>query len=249
MHLFGILHVLLALFFAVHAVRSGREMYWLFLLFIFPLLGSVVYAFAVWLPEQRSSRALRVVTRAAGNLLNPGHELREARQALEASDTPAQHLRLADALLDMGQAEQALEHYTQSRRGVHADDPEVEVRHAQAMLEAGQPEAARQLLEQLIQRRPDFRSPRGHLTYARAVAGCGDRSLAREEFEAVIEGYAGLEARARYAEALLEWGELEEAVKAASVGLKLAERMPAHARELNAEWRRRLKRVAARGRG
>lgn len=249
MHLLGILHVALALFFAVHVVRNGREIYWLFFLFMFPLLGSLVYGFAVWLPEQRSGRALRAVTRAAGEIINPGRELREARQALEGSDTPANHLRLADALLAMGQAEAALQHYDQARRGVHADEPEVEVRHAQALLEAGRPGDARQLLESLIQRRPDFRSPRGHLAYARAVAGSGDRKLAREEFEALIQGYAGLEARARYAETLQEWGEREEAAEMAAAGLKQAERMPAHARELNAEWRRRLKLVAARCRG
>ncbi|MCG6117161.1 MAG: tetratricopeptide repeat protein [Aquimonas sp.] len=249
MHLLGILHLVIALFFAVHAMRNGREIYWLFLLFMFPLLGSLVYALTIWLPDQRSGRALRAVTRAAGNLINPGRELREAREALEASNTPGNHLRLADALLALGQAEPALEHYTQSRRGVHADDPEIEVRHAQALLEAGQPAAARELLESLIQRRPDFRSPRGHLTYARAVAASGDRALAREEFQAVIEGYAGLEARARYAEVLLEWDERAEAGEVAAVALKQAKRMPAHARELNTEWRRRLKQVAARCRG
>ena len=43
------LHVLVALFFAIHAVRSGQNMYWLFILFVFPLLGSIVY-FVVVLP-------------------------------------------------------------------------------------------------------------------------------------------------------------------------------------------------------
>jgi hypothetical protein len=38
------LHLLIALFFAVHAVRSGQQLFWLFILFSFPLLGSVVYS-------------------------------------------------------------------------------------------------------------------------------------------------------------------------------------------------------------
>jgi len=249
MHIFGIgLHILIALYFAIHAIRNGRELYWLFVLFAFPLLGSLVYALAIWLPDQRGSRVFRSAKRAAVELINPGRELREARQALEASSTPANHLRLADALLGMGQAENALEHYSQARRGIHADDPEIEVRHAQALLDAGQAAEARAVLDALIQRRPDFRSPRGHLVYARAVATLGDRARAREEFEAVIQGFAGLEARARYAEVLQEWGERGDAADVAAEGLRLAERMPAHSRELNAEWRRRLKAVAARTR-
>ena len=36
--IFGIgLHVLVAIFFAVHAVKRGRELYWLLILFMFPL--------------------------------------------------------------------------------------------------------------------------------------------------------------------------------------------------------------------
>ena len=43
MPIFGLgLHILIAIFFAIHAIRTGREMYWLLILFMFPLLGSIV---------------------------------------------------------------------------------------------------------------------------------------------------------------------------------------------------------------
>jgi hypothetical protein len=249
MHIFGLgLHVLIALYFGIHALRTGREFYWLFILFAFPLLGSLVYGLGVWLPEMRGSRTLRTVQRTASGLLNPGRELREARLALEQTPSAGSHLRLADALLAAGQAEASLAHYAQARQGVQADEPEIAVRHAQALLESGDAAGARELLDALIQRRPDFRSARGHLVYARAVAASGDRAKAREEFEAVIQGFAGLEARARYAEALLDWAELSEAASLAEESLSSAQRMPAHARELNGEWIRRLKLVAARAR-
>lgn len=42
MTIFGIgLHILIALFFAIHAVRTGRELDWLFILFRLPLLGAI----------------------------------------------------------------------------------------------------------------------------------------------------------------------------------------------------------------
>ena len=47
------LHVIVALFFAIHAMRSGQQMYWLIILFSFPLLGSVVYFVAIYLPSSR----------------------------------------------------------------------------------------------------------------------------------------------------------------------------------------------------
>ncbi|MDF2480054.1 MAG: putative transrane protein [Stenotrophomonas indicatrix] len=43
------LHILVAIYFAVHAIRSGQSLYWLILLFSFPLFGSVVYFLAILL--------------------------------------------------------------------------------------------------------------------------------------------------------------------------------------------------------
>lgn len=57
-------HVIVALFFAVHVVRNNQNMYWLFILFAFPLLGSVVYFFAIYLPEMRHSRTVPAWRRA-----------------------------------------------------------------------------------------------------------------------------------------------------------------------------------------
>ncbi|NNC25037.1 tetratricopeptide repeat protein, partial [Salinisphaera sp. USBA-960] len=75
--------------------------------------------------------------------------------------------------------------------GVHREDPHIQVKLAHALLEAGEPAQARQLLDELIAKRPDFRSPEGHLTYARAVAAQGDKSNAKEEFEALTAYSSG----------------------------------------------------------
>jgi hypothetical protein len=53
------LHILIALFFAVHVVRSGQQMYWLFVLFSFPILGSIVYFVAIYLPGSRLEHGAR----------------------------------------------------------------------------------------------------------------------------------------------------------------------------------------------
>ena len=49
-------HVIVAIYFAVHAVRTRQNIYWLLILFAFPMLGSVVYFFAIYLPNLRQSR-------------------------------------------------------------------------------------------------------------------------------------------------------------------------------------------------
>lgn len=241
---FGIgLHVLVAILFAVHALRTGQDRYWLFILFAFPFLGSVVYGIAVWWPESRHSHGVRKAMRGAQRILDPQRELREARAELEHSATPNNRLRLAEALLEAGQSAEAISQYQAVLSGIHANDPHITVRLAHALLEAGRPAEARDALDRLIREKPDFKSPEGHLVFARAVAALGDRKQAREEFEVLVDYYAGLEARARWAEILLGWGDTERAQSLVAESMKSAARMPRHARELNREWLAILKRV------
>lgn len=240
------LHVLIAIFFAIHAVRNGQERYWLFVLFAFPLIGGIVYAIAIWLPEQRNTRHGRAVIRGVKASIDPGRELREAQHALQESASSANHLRMADALMDSGKASQAIVHYDNALVGVHADSPDIQVRFAKALVEAGQAVKARGILETLIARRPDFRSPEGHLAYARAVAATGDRAKAIEEFDAVIGTLAGLEARVRYAAVLASWDDHDAATALCRESLALAARMPRHAQRLNAPWISELKSVMRR---
>jgi hypothetical protein len=242
MHIYGLgLHILLALFFAVHAIRSGRELYWLFILFMFPLFGSVVYAIAVFIPEMRNSRGLQRVVRGVKSSLDPGGDLRAARAEHELSPTVANRLRLADAMVAAGSAAEALAHYRDCLQGVYRDDPHIEVKLAVALLESGDAAAARALLEALIAREPDFRSSEGHLTYARAVAECGDREAARTEFEALMRSSATLDIPAHYAGYLAQWGEADAARAIADEALRHVSRLNRHAREVNAPWIKRLR--------
>ena len=97
------LHVLAAIYFAVHAIRSGQSLYWLILLFSFPLLGSVVYFLAIYFPEVRHSRGARQAIRSAKQLMDPGQDLRNARAELARTPTVQNRVRLGMTLLDAGQ--------------------------------------------------------------------------------------------------------------------------------------------------
>ena len=92
-------HLVVALFFAVHAMRSGQNMYWLIILFSFPMLGSIVYFLVVYLPDSRLERGARKAVARAARALDPGRELREARAALDETPT-AQNQMLEVALLN-----------------------------------------------------------------------------------------------------------------------------------------------------
>lgn len=238
------LHILIALCFAVHALRTGQDKYWLFILFMFPLFGSLVYAVAIWLPEIRHSYAGRRVVAGVQRALDPGRDLREAQEAFDLTASADNRLRLADALLAAGHPTDAVEQYRAAMRNVHRDDPVIHVRLAHALLESGRAADARDELDALRRAHPGFRSPEGHLIYARALAGLGERERTREEFESLIGYYAGFEARARFAEVLHGWDEIEAARGLAQTALRHAAKMPGYSRRMNSEWLKRLERIA-----
>jgi hypothetical protein len=240
------LHVLIAIFFAVHVIRTGQDKYWLWILFAFPFLGSIVYGVAIWLPAARHSRQGRQVVSGVQRLLDPSKELRAAQEALDITATPNNRLRLADALRNAGRASEAVVQYHAILTGIYANDPNIRVHLAAALLDAGKPADARADLEKLIAEQPNFKSSEGHLIYARAVAATGDRPKAREEFETLVGYYAGLEARARYAELLLDWGDLARCRLLVDESMKIAKRMPGSARNINAEWLSMLKKAESR---
>ena len=79
MPILGFLDIAIAIFFAVHAVRTGRQMYWIMILIIAPFLGSLIYFFAEYLPEIRHSNVARKSARVVKSIVDPNRELREAR--------------------------------------------------------------------------------------------------------------------------------------------------------------------------
>lgn len=235
------LHVVVAIFFAIHAIRTRQEMYWLLILFLFPLFGSLVYGLTVFLPEVRNSRGGRRALRALREQIDPGRELREAREAFEISPTVQNRLRVADALLADGKAAEATPLYATCLQGLYRNDADITLRYVSALLEEGRAAQARDVLDTLRAEQPDLKSAQGHLLYARAVAGCGDKASARHEFDALLAYSSSFEARAWYADFLAEWGEPDKARALSEEALRPVRHMPRHARELNAKWIQRLR--------
>jgi hypothetical protein len=201
---FGLgLHVLVALFFAFHAYKTRQNMYWLFILFMFPLLGSIVYFLAIYLPEIRDSRGVRAATRKLAHIVDPARELRLAEQAFALTPTVDNRLRLAKALLDADSPEAALEQFQQAANGPFSEDPELLFGMARAQMEVTRFEAA-QTLEKLFALHPQKRQqPEIALLYARSLAACGAANT-REAFDAALVIANGPEAKCFYADWLKE---------------------------------------------
>jgi len=243
MPIFGIgLHILIALYFAIHAVRRGHNLYWLLILFSFPLLGSIVYFFVAYLPELRESRGLRKAGRAVVQALNPGREMREAREAYELTPTINNRLRLAAALLNTGDVAAALQHYLEAAQGPFATDAVVLRGLARTQLAADRPQDAVSTLDRLYaDSKEACRHPEAALLYARARAAA-QLDGAREAFELALQVATDAEPKCCYADWLMTQPDAEahqQAVGLYQQIIKDSAHWHSHAKVHNAEWLRR----------
>lgn len=234
------LHVIVAIFFAIHAVRTGRELYWLFILFMFPLFGSVVYFAVVFLPDTRLQRGARKAGAMLQKTIDPGRDLRAAQTAFDLTPTAHNQMVLAAALLDAGKVSEAVAQFDACLQGPFANDNEIKLGAARAKLANGQPQAAIALLAPL--QATSFRPEQASLLLARAYDAAGMRTEAGALFDATAQRFGSLDARAE----LFIWAVANgETALAQREGAELAharKHMARHTRALQADL---LKRVDA----
>ena len=244
----GLVHLAIAAFFGVHAIRSGQPIYWLFVLFAFPLFGSIVYAFAIYLPQMRYTRGGMKAARTVQSFVDPDRELREADAEFDRTPTAYNRARLAAAMLGRGQAEESIGHYRAAASGPYANDASFLEGLARAELAAGKPADAAATLERLFAAHPALQRGALAIAHAEALAGAGSER-ARAAFDAVVARDASTEARYKYGAFLLSRGDDAGARRAFETVLLDAERGHFHSRELNREWiaqsKAELKRMSA----
>ncbi len=234
MPLLAVLHIAVAIFFAVHAVRTGRNTVWLFVLLSFPFVGSLVYLFAEYLPEKRHSRVVRNTGAAFKQLLEPQRELREAQAALEQTPSMGNRLRLAHALLAAGRPADALPHFEACAQGIFATDPEVLRGVALTQQSLGNADAAWQTVNKLLNQYPQRQTGELALLYAQLAAQAAPEQ-AEAAFGVALRSHGGIATHSAWGQWLLAQGRSGEARPVLQQVAKDGRLATAHSRELNRE--------------
>lgn len=239
------LHILLALFCAVHVVRSGQQLYWLFILFAFPLLGSLVYFFAIYLPGSRLERGARKTLTAAARTLDPGRAVREARERFDATPTAQHQMALAAALLESGQAAEAAAQYEACLKGPFAADSDIRFGAARAFADCGRSAEALAHLEALRREHADFCADQIGVLRACCLATLGRSDEARSAFEETLSRHGTFEAHAEYAIWALGCGDQATAQRLQTEIERITRHWNQMSRELNEPVLRRLRAAEA----
>ena len=213
MPLIGILVILLQIFFAAHATRTGKDPIWLWVIILVPGIGCAIYFITQFGPDAASGTTARKAKNTLLRTVDPQREFRKRVEMLEISNTVENRTALADECAEAGMYKEAIELLKESLVGVHETDPGV--------------------MERLVF---VYFEPDGHLLYARALEAQGKIEEAAQEYEILRSSYPGEEARVRYGQMLISTGENAKAIELFRESLKRAKQAPSHYRKKESDW-------------
>lgn len=196
---------------AIHVVKTGREIYWIYLIVFLPGIGSAIYFFTQILPELGQSRGAHAAKNSLIKAIDPQRELRKRKDQLALANTLENKQKLAKECLEAQIFDEAIELFTSCLKGVGEGDPHIMLDLAQAYFGDEQYEKCIQTLDQIIEINPQFNSTDGHLLYARSLENIEKYEEAIQEYEVVSENYPGEEGRVRYGLLLQKIGKKEQA--------------------------------------
>jgi len=219
----------------VHAMKTGRPFYWIFIIMT-PVIGPLAYFLVELLPELSSDYRAKRTFRSIRKTLDPDADLRRHQKQDKLSDSVDAKRHLAAELASAGRYDEAIEHYEKALSGLYEHDPDLMLGLADALFGKGEFEQTRKTMDDLIVNNPDFKSTDGHLLYAKAVAACGDKDAAIQEYETLSISYPGPEAKVRFAVLLEDVGQKDRALSIYEDVLNAADLAPRHFRVAQKKW-------------
>jgi hypothetical protein len=238
MSLLFIVSLLIQAGFIIHVIKTGRNQLWIWVLVIpgLAFAGILAYIVVEILPELFGSRAARRTARGFRKAMDPGADLRRYENEARVAGNVASRQRYAEELVRHGRYDEGIAQYREALTGLYEHDPNLMLGLAQAQFGKGDAAGARATLDELIRLNPEFRSPVGHLLYARALEAEGNVQKAMEEYRVLATSYPGAEAAVRYAQLLQAQGQRGEAQRVARELLEQARIAPGHYRRAQRTW-------------
>ncbi|MCB1600612.1 MAG: hypothetical protein KDI66_11410 [Xanthomonadales bacterium] len=238
-----VLSILLQTICVVHVLRTGRPYWWVWVIIFGSFVGVAVYALTQMLPDLQNDPRARQAAKGIAKTINPERDLRRLREELARADTVQNRMRLGAEFLELDEPAEAEAVFRECLRGMHAEDPDILLALAQAQFAQDKAQDTHDTLNHLIRANPDFKSPEGHLLYARTLQQLGRDQEALAEYEVLSDSYPGEEARVRKAELLRQLGMEGDARTVLETVLSRSKLAPAFYRKAQREWIHRAKQL------
>ena len=239
-----ILSILIQVILIIHVIKTGRNQIWIWVLALLSIPGAIAYIVVELLPDVFRSRTAQRTARGLKKAMDPTADLRRFENEARVTGNVAAKQRYAEELSRQGRYDDAIDQFKQALTGLYEHDPNLLLGIARAQFGKADAAGARATLDDLIRLNPDFKSPEGHLLYARSLESEGNTAKAIEEYRVLAASYPGAEAAVRYAQLLKAQGREDEARKVVRELLEQARIAPAHYRKAQKSWLDAAQRLA-----
>lgn len=239
-----VIPILIPVILIIHVIKTGRNQIWIWVLALLSLPGAIAYIVVELLPDVFRSRTAQRTARGFKKAMDPTADLRRYENEARVTGNVAARQRYAEELYRQERYDDAITQFRGALTGLYEHDPNLMLGLARAQFGKGDATATRTTLDDLIRLNPDFKSPDGHLLYARALEAEGNIEKAIEEYSVLASSYPGAEAAVRYAQLLKSQGRGDEAQKVARDLLEQARIAPAHYRRAQKSWLDAAQRLA-----
>ena len=207
---FFILSIIIQVGFVLHIVKTGRNTTWIWVVIMLPLAGALAYFIIELLPDLMGSRSGVKAKRSLSDLINPNKAIDSATRDFSITDTVENSITLAKECLNKEKFSEAKTLYEKSLKGIHQSDPDMMVGLARAEFGLENYTRTKEILDDLISKNPDYKSPNAHLLYARALGNLDEVEAALKEYNVLDQSFSGPEASYRYAMLLKKQGNSEK---------------------------------------
>jgi len=221
---------------AVHAVKTGRAHYWLWIILFFSIPGCLIYFFVEMLPDLRRNPAAKRIGLDLVTVVDPGRNLRRLQDQLEIANTVSNRQALARYYVQAGQHDEAVELYQGCLQGVFKDDPPLTLELSYALFLKGSYDEAKEHLDRLAGTELGTLAPERDLLYARTLEQLGDVEASLVAYETIVRKSTGEETSCRYANLLEKAGQSDKAREIYIEIVKRAKRSPGYYRRAQKLW-------------
>ncbi|HEY0739815.1 MAG TPA: hypothetical protein VGD40_00080 [Chryseosolibacter sp.] len=197
--------LLLQAFCIYHAYRNGVEYRWYWFIILFPLFGCVFY-----LIHHFNNRAsINNITEAVKGVVNSNYKIEQLEDAYRFSDTLNNRVKLADAYVEVGRAEEAVKLYRESLSGFMSDDLGLQMKLLHAFYVNTEYQEAVDLGASLEQN-PQFKKSITRIAYAWALHHSGRTDSAEQIFQDMDKSNTNYEHRLEYCKFLQRLGRTDD---------------------------------------
>lgn len=223
-------------FFAVHAARTGRAQYWIYIIIFFPGVGCLIYFFTEYLPDLQQSRRMRQFKTEISHTLNPGKHLKRLQEQVEVTPSVKNKKLLAEAYVNLGLFDDAILLYKSCQEGAHKNDLHLLEGLSCAYFFKGDFATAEGYLDKVLAHSETIKPDPFKLLLARCREALGKDEHTEALYKQVVKTFSGEEARIRYALFLKARGRIVEADQLFDETLKNARLSPKYYRKAQKPW-------------